>query len=224
MTKLKYTTDIPSITVTESGNSLAYDSFDSREITSVFEISSISGQNTNIQFSLQESEDGIRWFLMHDTRRHSSAGFQRIAPCGISSRFFRYSWDIRGSTPSVTFSIKTTLSKHYSNRTSSMLRYSDLFLGANNNVSTTFIANGGNHIMVAILRPNDGLGGATIAIEGSPDGIRFGSVQPNASVSSNSNSIVNFQSHGIVYYRLRVTTATLVGNPSVDIFWTSSEV
>jgi hypothetical protein len=187
-------------------------------------VTAISGAGANIQFELQASDDGTNWNTVHSTRRFTAAGAHRISGVRISSQYYRYTWVINGTTPSVTFSIATSLKAFSPIRTGSMFRYDDLDLTVLGATSTSYFAAGNDIVSVTVVRPSDGgLVAASYVIEASNDQLNWAEILGRIDLAAGVTKPHSIGMTGFRYYRARVSVAiTLIGGSTAHLLWAST--
>lgn len=191
-------------------------------VTNTLSVTAISGMGASIQFTLEASDDETNWSVVHETHRFTATGFQRIQRVAIGAGFFRWSWKVLGTTPSVTFKISSTMKDFLPTRTGSLIKYDDLNLATLNAVSTTYSAVGNDTVSVILNRSTDGLGLAVVIVEGSADLANFGVISGNIDVASGATVVKSFTGVAFRFYRIRVASAVLEGSPKASCFWAST--
>lgn len=211
-------TDV-STTVSASGNSSALDTNGLAAINYNFSVTAISGSGAYIQFHVQTSDDGTTWATYADTPRLTVTGITRYQSFRQAGRYYRYTWDVAGTTPSVTFNIVTTLKPFQSNRKSIRFFYADLDLTTNGNVSTTFTADDCRNIGVFYIRGADGGNNATVAVQGSLDQVNWTSLTGNLSANPSTSNSQTFVDNAYRFYQFIVIAKTSAGTRTVDFQW-----
>lgn len=216
--------DVESTTVSTSGQSQAFDTLGLGQVSFTAHVTSISGSGTNIQFGIEVSDDGSNWNVVHDTRRFTESGAQRISGVRISAKYYRYTWTVNGSSPSVTFHTHTSLKNYSPTRTGSQHRYDDLDLKTAGDVSTIYNSYSNTEVSVMIVRPNDSLiQTAVVRLQASNDSINWGDVTGDLSLSNDSSIARSISGNAFRYYRVKVNTAiSLVGSSTAHVFWAST--
>lgn len=216
--------DVESTTVSSSGQSEAFDTLGLGQVSFTAHVTDMSGSNVNIQFGIEASDDGNSWNTVHDTRRFTSSGAQRISGIRISSKYYRYTWIVNGSTPSITFHIYTSLKNYSPTRTGSQHRYDDLDLKTVGDVSTTYNSFSNTEISVMIVRQDDSLiQTAIVRIQASNDNINWGDVTGDLALSNDSTIVRSISGNAFRYYRVKVNAAvSLSGSSTAHVFWAST--
>lgn len=212
-------TDVSSNTVSSSGNSSTFDSAGFASANFNFNVSAISGSGAYIQFHVQKSDDGSNWQTDSDTLRLTTTGITRIAALRQASRYYRFTWDVAGSTPSVTFSIVTTLKQYEPDRFSVRYLYSDIDLTAKGNASTTFLADGCRNIALLFIRASDGGNNGTVQLFASNDAVNWISLSGNLAANPGTTNEITETGLAWRYYQLQVTANTNAGTRVLDTQW-----
>lgn len=209
-------TDVSS-TVSSSGNSSTFDSDGLTTISTIFNVTAISGTGTNIIFHLQHSDDNSNWTTIDDSLQLSATGTFSLAPLRLSTRYYRFTWTVAGSSPSVTFTIISTLKMATSVPHFVGFRYADINLAANGNASSIFYGEDCRNLAVQIVR---GAGGsnAQVQIFGSIDGINFVTESANIAVNPSTTNISTLANVALRYWEIQTTTHGGVGD-TANIFW-----
>lgn len=208
-----------SSTVTSTGNSGTLDSAGFMALSNRIAVIAISGSGAYIQIHLQQSDDGTNWDTKFDSLRLTATGSQIWSAIRISHRYYRYSWDVAGSTPSITFAITTTLKSMQSNPRYRRALYADLDLTTIGNISTVFSANDCKNIAVSFERAADGGTNGNVQIYASIDGTNYFSQTANIAANVNTSNSSSLANQAWLFYVLRVVTATNAGTRVLDIQW-----
>lgn len=211
-------TDV-STTVTASGNSSGFDTQGMAFINYTFSVTAISGSGAYIQFHVQTSDDNSNWTTYADTARLTATGQTRYQAFRQGGRYYRYSWDVAGSTPSITFNIITTLKPYAPPRKSVRFFYSDIDLTTNDNVSSAFNADDCRNIALSFSRGADGGNNATVKVNGGLDGVNWFSLTGSLNASVSSANTTTFFDSAYRLYQVVVTAHTNAGTRTLDIEW-----
>lgn len=208
-----------STTVTASGNTAALDTSGLFSLNMNFSVTAISGTGAYIQFHTQTSDDGTNWTTYADTARLTATGATRYQGFRQAGRYYRYTWDVAGTSPSVTFNIVSTLKAISVPRKSVRFFYSDLDLQTNGNVSSSFSADDCREVTAAWIRGADGGNNGTVQVETSIDGNTWFSQTGNLAANVSSSNSVAFVDSSWRLYHLIVQAHTSVGTRVLDIQW-----
>lgn len=209
-----------STTVSSSGNGSTLDTQGLSTFSFTTNVTAISGTGANIQFHLQYSDDSSNWTTIYDTPQFTATGFNTYTSIRVAPRYYRYTWTVAGSTPSVTFTIQTTIKQASpSRRNSERDFYADINLTALNNVSSTFMVNDCANVGIVFVRGADGGNNANVQIQASNDNVNFVSISSNVAVNVSTVNDALESSTGFRFMRAIVTTATSAGTRTADLHW-----
>lgn len=214
-------TDVSS-TVSATGNSSTLETAGFMSLSARVAVTAISGTNATIQISLQQSDDGTNWISSYDTLRITATTSEVWSSIRIAHRYYRYSWIVSGTTPSVTIAIVSTLKAVQPLVTTRRAFYSDVSLTVVGNRSTPFYAPGARNITVAFQRGADGGNNGTVQLYASIDATNYFSISGNlaANVSTSNDTTVGNASW--LYYAIQVTANTNAGTRVLDIQWSGN--
>lgn len=219
------TTDVTG-TFTATGNSGAIDSNGFSKISAILNVTAVSGTTPTLFVDLQESVDTTTWTSIASFTRLSATGTFEVDNVMIGKQYYRYVYTIAGTTPSFTFTIKTSL-KTGNGTNIRMFRYSGLVTTATGNVSETFTAKGFPDVGIIIKRGSDAGGSLSIRIDASEDNVNWVELTGNVNIASGiallGNNIVSQEFTGVsfIFYRVRVTDDTSVA-ATIDLFWSAN--
>lgn len=206
-----------------SGASEGFETSTNGQISVTFNIVSISGSGVNIQFTIEASDDGLSWNSVHDTRRFTDTGVQRLSGVRISSKFFRYKWTINGTSPSIGFSVTCTLKNYSPTRTASQFRYDDMNLKINASVSSMFSAFSNTEVSVQIVREDIIAQDAVIQVQKSNDGIFWDDTSGTITISPGQTTSMDITGNSYRFFRVITRTpVTLSGVATAHVLWNST--
>lgn len=211
-----------STTVTASGNSSGFDTAGMAFANFSFNISAISGSGAYIQFHVQTSDDNTNWTTYLDTARLTTTGITRYQAIRNAGRYYRFTWDVAGTTPSITFTALTTIKPYAPLRKSVRFFYSDIDLTADNNVSSTFNADDCHVIALSFVRGADGGNNATVKVNGSVDQVSWFTLTGSINAGVSSANTMTFADSSYRFYQLVVTAHTNAGTRTLDVQWSGS--
>lgn len=214
-------TDV-STTVTASGNTSAIETDGMGCLNALINVTAISGASATFQLELQTSDDGTNFAASEDTSRFTATGMERFVALRVASRYYRYAWFVTGTTPSITFSVISTLKSYLSSTHSTFFRYGDLNLAVDGATSSVFSSKNASNISVQYNRGADGGNGATIRIQASNDGVLFDDVSANLNINPSQFSTITFTGQAFRFYRAIVESNTNAGTRVLDLFWSSN--
>lgn len=210
-------------TITESGNSVTYDTAGYGQISFTAALSDVSGSSPTFQVELQASDDGVNFNVVHDTRQMSGTDVQRISGIRISSRYYRYAWFVGGSTPSAFLKVTSTLKDYSPIRTGSMFRYNDLNVKTVDATSTVYSSFSNETAGVMMVRPTDTSTAATLKIQGSNDGANWHDHTGEFTISSNQAVNKEFSGSTHRFFRVYVVSAATGGSSAtLHCLWNST--
>jgi hypothetical protein len=210
-------TDVASTTVSTSGNSAAFDTAGLAALNVSFNLTAISGVGAYVQFHVQTSDDNSTWTTYADTARLTTTQIVRYQSFRQAGRYYRFSWDVAGTTPSVTFNVITTIKQFQENRKSIRFFYSDIDLAINGNASSVFSSDDCRNVSVVWNRAAGGTN-ASVQVFASNDQSNWFS--QTSSISANP-AIINgtsFSAQSFRFYELQVATHAGAG-ATMDITW-----
>jgi hypothetical protein len=210
-------TDVASTTVSTSGNSSGFDTAGLAALNVSFVLTAISGTGAYVQFHVQTSDDNTNWATYADTARLTTTQTVRYQSFRQAGRYYRYSWDIAGTLPSVTFNIITTIKQFQENRKSIRFFYSDIDLATNGNASSTFSSDDCRNVSVSWVRAAGG-SNANVQVFASNDQSNWLTQTSNLAANPATNNGTTFYSQAFRFYQLQVTTHGSAGN-TMDIEW-----
>lgn len=211
-------TDVSSAARTTSGNSGTLDSDGFGCLSFIVNVTSVSGTTPKLDVFLEVSDDNSNWSHFIQTRRFTATNIQRFQRLSLGAKYYRFRWDISGTTPSFTFSIQTTLKPYLTRRFSNKTEYDFDLTQSTGSVSQTFTAADSQNVSLITNRATDGGSGAQYKIQASNDEIAWADV--SGAISQNSNSInANTFSGAYRFYRLYLTANANTGTRVMDIFW-----
>lgn len=204
---------------TSSSNSGTLDSSGLEQISATIDFSSFTGTTPTAQVHLQVSDDASSWVTIFDTPKESAATTYYFRAERLSHRYYRYSWDIAGTTPSVTIAITTTIKAVQTSRHSRRFFYSDIDLTVNGNASSVFEANDCKNVTVTFERGADGGNNGTVQLFGSIDQTNWFSVSGNLAANVSSSNDLSLSNQSFPYYEIQVMAHTSAGTRVLDIQW-----
>ncbi len=211
-------TDV-SQTVTASGNSSTFDTQGMAEAAWNFNVTAISGTGAYIQFHVQTSDDATNWSTYVDTPRLTTTGLSRYQGMRHAGRYYRFTWGVAGTTPSVTFTIMPTLKPYSPTRKSVRFFYADLDLTVNGNGSTPFSADDCRNVSVVFIRGADGGNNGTVQLFASNDSTNWVTISGNLAANVSTTNFTTAQEQAWRYYQLQVTAHTSSGTRTLDVQW-----
>lgn len=214
-------TDV-STTVSASGNSSGFDTQGMAFANWNFNVTAISGSGAYIQFHVETSDDNTTWTRYLDTARLTTTGIVRYQAIRQAGRYYRFAWDVAGTTPSITFTIFVTLKPFAPLRKSIRFFYADIDLQTNGNVSTTFNADDCHNISLSFVRGADGGNNGTIQVNASVDGVNWFTQTGNLAANPSTSNSQDFSNQSYRFYQLVVTAHTNVGTRTLDVTWSGS--
>lgn len=214
-------TDV-STTVSASGNSATFDTNGLLSLSVNFQVTAISGSGAYIQFHIQASDDGTNWSTYMDTQRMTATGFARYQGLRQSGRYYRFTWDVAGTTPSVTFNVLTTVKSVQTDRKSRRFFYSDIDLSTLAAVSSVFSADDCKNITVTFQRGADGGNNGVVQLFASIDSVIWYSVSGNLAANVSANNFTTVSNQSWPFYQLQVTSKTSAGTRVLDVQWNAN--
>lgn len=223
----KYGTGEPTLNRTDVSLSAQSASSSSSALTSdgfgmiahTINVTAISGTSAALQVDLEYSDDGTNWRGAHGSRRMTATGSLSQIGSRIGTHYYRYSWTITGTTPSITFNIVTTLKSGSTPVYRTMVRYAGISGTTLGNVSASFSGAGCSRVTVQNVRGADGGNNGKLRLDGSENDIDWNEISAdmafNPSTTAYLSNIVDVWN----FYRLRVTAATNAGTRVGDLFW-----
>ena len=210
-------------TVESSGNSGSLDTKGHGCLSFTGNVTAISGSGASIQFDLEASDDAVSWNQVHSTRQITAVGNQRLSGVRITARYYRYRWTVLGTTPSISFTLTSTLKDYLPVRTGSQFRYGDLDLKTTNAVSSAYSSFSNTEISISAIRGNDSLTAATIIIEASLDSTNWHTESGNIQILPGQAINSTISGNAYRFYRLKtITPAVGVGAILADVLYTST--
>lgn len=210
-------------TVTADGNSDSLDTSGMGQISFTADVSAISGSGFRIQVGLQASDDAVNWNVVHDTRRITANGQQRISGVRVSSKYYRFYWLVGGTSPSCTVKVISTLKDYSPTRTGSMFRYSDLDLKTGSALSTQYSSFSNTEAGVMLVRDTDTSTVVTLKVQGSQDGLNWSDYTGDFTLTSNETVTKDFTGSSHRFFRVIVVTAATGGSTSTaHCLWNST--
>lgn len=204
---------------TTSGNSGALDSQGLEQLAALVSVSAFSGTSPTAQVHLQYSDDNATWFTLYDTVKFTTTGTSTMNIVRMSHKYYRYSWDITGTTPSVTISVWTTIKAVQTSRASRRFFYADIDLSTLGASSSTFVADDCRNVAVQYMRGADGGSNATVQVFSSIDQINWFSQTGNLAANVNSSNNTTFSNQAWPYWNIEVTAKSNPGTRTLDIAW-----
>jgi hypothetical protein len=209
-----------STTTAVNGNTTGFETSGMACLNFVLNVSAISGTNAAIQLEVEASDDNTNWTHFYSTARTTTATTHRVSGLRVSGWYYRYRWIMTGTTPSVTFTIQSTLKAYLPNRSTVLIRYSDIDLTAINNVSSVFTAGETSNIALQMVRADDGGSNAAIRIQVSNDNVNWDDhTGSNITITRATTTLHELSGRAWRYYRIKVASAANVGTRVVDMFW-----
>lgn len=210
-------------TETASGASDTFDTSGFGQVSFTANLTAISGSGAYIQFELQASDDATNWNTVHNTRRMTVTGLQRLSGIRVSSKYYRFYWFIGGTSPSTTFVITSTLKDYSPIRTGSMFRYDDLDLKTGAAESTQYSTFSNTEVGVMIVRATDTSTAATIRVQGSQDGLNWADSTGDFSINSGQTIKKDFSGSSNRFFKVIVVTAATSGSTATThCLWNST--
>lgn len=211
-------TDV-STTLTASTTSSSFDTAGFGLITTQYNVSAISGTSASLQIDIETSEDQTNWDTLVSNMRVTTATSTRQSGISIGARYYRFRYFVEGTTPSVTFTVITTLKHYYAPDVKSLFRYSDLNLAVVNSNSTTFKAGTAANVALQLFRAADGGSGSNIRVQVSNDNLNWTDITGDIGLTAGENYTQQFSGYAFRFWRCRVRSATNAGTRVADIFW-----
>lgn len=211
-------------TITSSGNTDSLDTSGMGQLSFTADLSSVTGSGAYFQLELQASDDAINWNIVHSTRRMTTADVQRISGIRISSKWYRYTWSVGGSSPSGVLKITSTLKDYSPVRTGSLFRYDDMDLKNGSSISTVFSAFTNSEVGVMLVRGADTSTVATIKIQVSNDNLNWHDHTGDFTISSSQTVNKEFSGNSHRFMRIVVVTAATGGGATAPLtaLWNST--
>lgn len=211
-------TDV-STTVSTTGTGSTLESSGFESLSGRMNISAISGSGASIQLHIQRSDDATNWETMFDVGKVTTATTASWSSLRTGHRYYRFTWDVLGSTPSITFTVVSTLKTVQTQRIGRRFFYSDLDLTVNGNMSSTFVANDCKNIAVTFNRGADGGNNGTVLMYGSIDQTNWFSLSGNLAANVSTANSFTLIGAAFPYYNIQVSAHTSVGTRVLDIQW-----
>lgn len=207
-------------TVTASGETGALQTSGMACLNFSVNISAISGTSAALQLEVEASDDGTNWRHFFSTARLTSATFHSVPGLRIAGWYYRYRWIVTGTSPSVTFTIHSTLKAYLPKRSTVLIRYADLDLTAINNVSSVFSAGDTANVALQMVRADDGGSNAAVRVQVSNDNVNWDDLTgANITIARATSTLQELSSRAWRYYRIKVVSAANTGTRVVDMFW-----
>jgi hypothetical protein len=202
-------TDVASAAITSSSTTAAFTPSAGVAYTLQINVTSVSGTNPTLDFTIQESnDDGTNWYNVFTFARITTSGTYATPILPLRGTRIRYVQTVGGSAPSFTRSINR-VQTHISPPTS----YSQLWdrsLGLNSVGSTTpeVIARNSRSI-TAVVSVGASTGTATLQVQGSDDnGVNWYAFDSfGFTVPANTVTVQSYQTATAGLIRLRTSTA-----------------
>lgn len=211
-------TDV-STTVTATGNSSSLDSAGLGSGDFLINVTAISGTTPSIQIGIQVSDDNSNWITVFLQKQITATGILTIPAIRLTTRYYRINWVVAGATPSVTFSVTTTLkAAPRTGAQRSVFRYADLNLAANGNASTAFEADDCVNLGVVLVRSADGGPNANVQIFASVDNAKFFTISSNIAANAGTTNASSLAALPWRFYEIQVIAHANSGN-TADIQW-----
>lgn len=207
-----------SSTVTTTGNTGTLETKGMACGDFLFSVSTISGTSPNIQFEIETSNDGTNWDGIHSTGRITTTGTTILTAVRISEWYYRIKYFINGTTPSISFTVTTTLKAYLPNRSLTFIRYSDVNLMTGSNTSSIFKASGLSTISLIMSSVTVGGGSASVKIQSSSDRALWVDVTSNIVVTINSTILQSLTHQVFPYFRVYVQGASTTSR-FLDLYW-----
>lgn len=212
--------DKASATVTTNGNTDALDSLGFGCLTYETHVTAISGSGATFQVTIESSEDTTNWNEFSNTRRFTAISSQRHQRVALGARYYRFSWVLTGSSPSVTFEIVTTLKPYLPNRNVMMSKYQDVIIDSTSNVSSVFTAADVSNVSLMTTRSDDGGSNCSYVIQTSNNNTNWINVTGNLTQARDTQLQTEFSNKAARFYRVKIVSAANVAN-GLDLFWTA---
>lgn len=149
-------------TVTSTANGSAIDAGGYGSIAFTVNVSAASGTTPTLDLILQQSDDGTNdWTDEYSVERFTTTGSYKTVRMSLHARYYRYRYVISGTTPSFTFTVRTTLKAPSASVVHVYNKYNDLVMTSSNNFSSTVNVEGCSFWSAALTR---GAGGAGVTI------------------------------------------------------------
>lgn len=178
-------------TFTSTGTTSAIDGSGYGTISFTADVSAASGTTPTLDIELQESQDGSAdWASSMGVNRFTATGSQFVPALKLSARYYRFQYTIGGSTPSFTFTVKTTLKTQSATIRKEFYKFNDLVMTTANNFSTT-VNLAGCSFWDAMLVRGAGGAGVAIAAQFSNDGTNWVTSGTSTNTSASTNYLIN---------------------------------
>lgn len=215
-------TDVALAARTTSGNSGTLSSEGFFSISAVVNITAVSGTNPTLDIDLESSDDGTNWQTIYTQTRATTASVVFNPGVQNPSLYYRFRWTISGTTPSFTFSVVSTLKTSAAPGLYGRIRYSDISLTADNNVSSTFDGRGSTVVSLMMVRAADGGNNGTVQIQASQNGLVWSSLTGNIGIGPNTITVQTFAAQTFRFWRIIVVANTSAGTRVLDVYWQGS--
>lgn len=209
-------------TETVSGYTSALDTEGMASLNVQVNITAASGGSPTLIAEIETSDDAANWSPINTFRKMTGVDFQRVQALRVASRYYRIKWTIAGSGPSFTFEIISTLKDYEPRRSNTLIRYADLTLNSTSNTSTVFQSVDAPNISVVAVRSSDGLAVASFIVQASNDSVNWVNQTGSVSIAAGTNIGNDFSAKAYRFWRLKVSSAVIVGSPTIDILWGAS--
>lgn len=207
-------------TVTASGNSGTLSSEGLGCLSYDIRVTAASGTNKTMQISIETSEDGTNWDELTNTRRFTATGGQNHDNIAIGPKYYRYSWVVAGSSPSFTFSIRTTLKDYLPRRNITIDKYSDVIINSLNATSSVFQSADCTNISLFTVRSDDGGSTTQYKVQASNNTVNWVDVSGAISQARATTQLTQFPNVAFRYFRIVITAAANVAN-TLDLYWSA---
>ena len=214
--------DVASAARTTTGTSSTLDSAGFGVISFQISTTAISGTSAAFQISFDVSEDGSVWTELIKTVRFTAISDYRFQRASLSAKYYRFRWTITGTTPSITFSVTSTLKPYMVERNVVVSNYADLNMAVDGSVSSTFLAADSNNISIMTIRAADGGNNGQFKVQASNDAVNWADISGNITQGAGTTILTAFNSQSFRYYRLSLNAKTSAGTRVLDIHWGAS--
>lgn len=212
-------TDV-STTVSANGDSGWLDTASYAELNWTTTVSALSGSGATFYVILEASDDQVNATSVYTTTKFTATGSQRFQGIREAGRYYRYRWVVAGTTPSITFTVITTLKPYSPLKSLLVINYADIDLQTNSNVSSTFTAGSCVNTSLMMVRGADGGNNASVQAQISNDSQNWDFIGSALSgVAPSSTNTLSFSAYSFRYWRLIVTGHTSAGTRTLDLYW-----
>jgi len=187
-------TDVSSVdvsgTFTSTGTTSALDASGNASIAFTVNVSASSGTTPTLDVQLQESDDGTNnWTEVYDADRFTTTGSYKSMRQSLHARYYRFNYVIAGSSPSFTFTVRTTLKPMSAPIIHTYNKFNDLVMTTANSFSSTIDLEGCSFWTATLTRGSGGAG-VTIAPQSSNDEVNWITSSTTTNTSASTSYLV----------------------------------